>query len=631
MAACRDLGDAQRTLELVRAALSLGIHYRNDYEANNAYASNVERLDSIGTFVEKPKCTADPVELAKITAVRDEAALLRTLWDVRRQDYEKQKAADLKKREGTGESHEEWLRQVQAEDAIDEENERMQSKQKKKKGKGSKGGKKGDVAGDAELEFDIPPNSQREGKHHGMERGASLAQLMHPVSNDQLTEEVVRDVQTMKPARQRGGSQRSTPQPQSRSPIPQSSPATSGAPSQATPPDAPQPKNYGKNTKPADDRPLSLKTVATQKDCVFGAVPPEVLAGSCYTVNIPNTPLVELQFTSTCRGHDDEMLYCHVTAHRVAIASIVKATPPPLVTPTAKVVAPFAAGGPPRRAKSPQPHQRSSSNPPSESEEELHISSSDSEQGNGEGAGAGAGAREEMHNIVSFEDDDDEYDVLQGLSRKLVEVYNANQTQQDAEFEQLNKAKSVLPLYIPQPMPQLLKLSTAPWVVLMCHGGYFAGAIFVNSTPVLHRCIHRYIVRKKQGGKQSKHENAGGSLNSAGSQIRHHHEVKWKLAIRETVRSWAAQIESAWVILYVAPGPDNRAILSDFSDLPSCSGMPEKSPIDLKDPRVHSAPLTTHRPTFQEVQRIFYTVSRCTVRYKEPADPEGGDGSPSSD
>ena len=177
-----------------------------------------------------------------------------------------------------------------------------------------------------------------------------------------------------------------------------------------------------------------------------------------------------------------------------------------------------------------------------------------------------------------------------------------------------------LPTSLPQAVPHFRNATDAPWTVLMCHGGYFAGAVFVNQKPVIHKAFQRYVVRRKAGGKQSKCDKTGGCMSSAGSQIRRHNELKWKVIVRDILLAWSDLIAQSWVILYVAPGPDNRGVLTDFTTLPvsmgggNGKGVP-KSPIDIKDPRVRSAPLTTHRPTFKEVTRIFETVSRCQIDY----------------
>ncbi|KPI83040.1 hypothetical protein ABL78_7939 [Leptomonas seymouri] len=201
------------------------------------------------------------------------------------------------------------------------------------------------------------------------------------------------------------------------------------------------------------------------------------------------------------------------------------------------------------------------------------------------------------------------------LSEQLIVEYEQAQL---AEAEQ-DLDTSSLPRDVTEKLQQRLRTFTDDvWVVLLCHGGYFAGGVFVRGTCVVHKAFQRYVVRKKQGGKQSSNAKDGGSYNSVGSQIRAAQEVKWRVDVRDILLEWAPYIQAAAFILYAAPGPQNRAVLTDFSLLPAVAGVgggKSVSPIHLKDRRVSRVPVTTHRPTFEEVQRIYTVCSRCTLLY----------------
>ena len=175
-------------------------------------------------------------------------------------------------------------------------------------------------------------------------------------------------------------------------------------------------------------------------------------------------------------------------------------------------------------------------------------------------------------------------------------------------------------------------LAQAPICILLCHGGYFAGAIYVAGCAILHKCIHRYVVRRGQGGKQSNQE---GIASSAGSQIRRGQEIKFRADVREVLDAWRNVIAKCWLIAHAAPSPDNKRILADWSDAPRESRfatlispviIPHITPAVAKahnqhassgsggkggpaqlphDPRVFSIPFSTHRPVFGEVERVF--------------------------
>ncbi|KAG5492922.1 hypothetical protein JKF63_01502 [Porcisia hertigi] len=204
------------------------------------------------------------------------------------------------------------------------------------------------------------------------------------------------------------------------------------------------------------------------------------------------------------------------------------------------------------------------------------------------------------------------------LSEQLVAEYDlAQQAEEEKDTD-----TSTLPQVVSARFQERLRsFSDEVWVILLCHGGYFSGGVFVKGTCVAHKTFQRYVVRKKQGGKQSSNAKDVGSYNSVGSQIRAAQEVKWRIDVRNILLDWIPYIQASSFILYAAPGPQNRAALTDFS-LPaaaSVGGNKSISPVQLKDPRVSRVPLTTHRPTFEEVKRIYSVCSLCSVLYVREA------------
>eukprot|EP00835_Amoeboradix_gromovi_P005052 NODE_441_length_8548_cov_0.413185.p1 type:complete len:399 gc:universal NODE_441_length_8548_cov_0.413185:760-1956(+) len=72
----------------------------------------------------------------------------------------------------------------------------------------------------------------------------------------------------------------------------------------------------------------------------------------------------------------------------------------------------------------------------------------------------------------------------------------------------------------------LRKLNNQKWLFLMLSGGDFAGALIdvASQKAIIHKSIHRYTTRRKQGGGQSSHDQSKGKASSAGSSIRRHNE-----------------------------------------------------------------------------------------------------------
>lgn len=139
------------------------------------------------------------------------------------------------------------------------------------------------------------------------------------------------------------------------------------------------------------------------------------------------------------------------------------------------------------------------------------------------------------------------------------------------------------------------------WSIFLCHGGYFAGAIFDRNEVICHRRVSRYTTRRKQGGSQSSKDKTK-SIRSAGSQIRRLNEVKLKEDVARTLEEWKDQIISSDLIFLFAPN-QNRSYF-----------YYEKSPLQKGDSRIRGIPFPTIRPSFVELKRIHYILSTVEIK-----------------
>ncbi|KAL1511555.1 hypothetical protein AB1Y20_006349 [Prymnesium parvum] len=159
------------------------------------------------------------------------------------------------------------------------------------------------------------------------------------------------------------------------------------------------------------------------------------------------------------------------------------------------------------------------------------------------------------------------------------------------------------------------------WVVVLCRGGHFAAAACElrggggkkraeEAVAVrAHRCFHRYVTRRKAGGRQSVADGAK-SIKSAGSSIRRHNEVMLAKEARELLGSWLpTHLRQATHIWVSAPGPANAAVLFAGAD----------APLQKTDPRVRSVPFMTARPTLGEATRVAVRLSRVEYLSDEEA------------
>lgn len=209
----------------------------------------------------------------------------------------------------------------------------------------------------------------------------------------------------------------------------------------------------------------------------------------------------------------------------------------------------------------------------------------------------------------------EELTTLQMLSQQLIHEYEDDER---AEAEADASVGSMVPLRFSAESISWLRgfSSSSVWTIILCHGGCFAGGIFHGTSCIRHKSFQRYVVRKKQGGKQSNAQRDGGSFGSIGSQIRAANELKWRIDARDLILEWKRYIDASSIVLYVAPGPSNRSILMDFSVVPASAGKTGvQSPINAKDPRVKKVPFTTHKPSFAEVKRIYEEAREMRVVY----------------
>jgi hypothetical protein len=141
--------------------------------------------------------------------------------------------------------------------------------------------------------------------------------------------------------------------------------------------------------------------------------------------------------------------------------------------------------------------------------------------------------------------------------------------------------------------------------VILSFGGYFHGAFFKSENPFLSKGFRRYVTRKGQGSKQSKHKNKNASrkVRSAGGRLRTFNEEKQKNEILEVLELWKERLIKVSAIWVAAPG-NNMDIFKKNLD-----------PETLE--KVRSIPLTCRRPTLAECVRVAAILATVEV-----ADPQ---------
>jgi len=135
------------------------------------------------------------------------------------------------------------------------------------------------------------------------------------------------------------------------------------------------------------------------------------------------------------------------------------------------------------------------------------------------------------------------------------------------------------------------------WAVLLCTASHFGGAIFEKGEVIAHKTFARYVVRQKQGKRQSTMDSQSGfNHRSAGASLRRYNEKRLKEEIRKLIsETWHYELRKCDIIFLHAPGLLNKATFFQAPD----------APLDKLDPRLRNVPFNTYKPTFAEVKRVY--------------------------
>lgn len=147
---------------------------------------------------------------------------------------------------------------------------------------------------------------------------------------------------------------------------------------------------------------------------------------------------------------------------------------------------------------------------------------------------------------------------------------------------------------------RLLDLREAPIVILLIRSGRFAGAVFAPgvSIPVLSKTLKKYTVRRGQGGSQGSQDNKRNSnAKSAGANLRRHNERLFEEEVLSVLAcdDWKGAIESS-AIVFCLRTPIASAIFRQMSP-------------PINEEKLRSIPITTTRPSIEEVQRVYGTLT----------------------
>jgi hypothetical protein len=154
--------------------------------------------------------------------------------------------------------------------------------------------------------------------------------------------------------------------------------------------------------------------------------------------------------------------------------------------------------------------------------------------------------------------------------------------------------------------------------IILFSGGDFSIVVFNTNTekPVFHKSSHKYIIRKKQGGKQSNKDKSK-RVKSAGSQIRRHNEKELHLYIKEVINEFKTDyIQKTDMILIYSPG-DNKKIL--FNE--ECLDINDKKIFSIST-NISKSNYSTAISTFKKISSAYLTKSTEELVILENEDEE---------
>ncbi|TPX35030.1 hypothetical protein SmJEL517_g02421 [Synchytrium microbalum] len=141
------------------------------------------------------------------------------------------------------------------------------------------------------------------------------------------------------------------------------------------------------------------------------------------------------------------------------------------------------------------------------------------------------------------------------------------------------------------------------WTMFMTGAGHFAGAVFDLATgkPLVHKTLHRYTTRRKQGGAQSANDKSKGNAHSAGAGLRRYNEMALERDIQELMILWKEQIQLSGCIFLRASQSSRKSFFSNTSILAPDDG------------RIRTYPFNTRRATFKELQRAYKELTMVRI------------------
>ena len=134
--------------------------------------------------------------------------------------------------------------------------------------------------------------------------------------------------------------------------------------------------------------------------------------------------------------------------------------------------------------------------------------------------------------------------------------------------------------------------------MILCCGGYFSMAVFVNGKCTLHHSDHKYVCRKKAGQRQISRDKSTGCQGSIGSQIRRDQENHHQENVKQILTDNFAELESSDVVFLQAPGMNKLFLVQDVE------------PLGKVKYKLRSLCISSKKAKYTEIERIYKAISK---------------------
>lgn len=128
---------------------------------------------------------------------------------------------------------------------------------------------------------------------------------------------------------------------------------------------------------------------------------------------------------------------------------------------------------------------------------------------------------------------------------------------------------------------------------MLCQGGNFSVGVFDQQKEVTHKSDHKYVIRKKQGKRQST-KDKGKSISSVGSQIRRANEVKHQENIEDILSEIKDLVVTSDYVFIHAPGENTSILFDEGKTLAEYK----------KNQNFRSLCLTTKKANYEQIKMI---------------------------